>query len=71
MWEKRILGRENKTIILEEGTSLVCSRDNKGVSVEQQAREKIVAEEWEVVSYRSCRALLAVVRSCEKVVLVV
>lgn len=71
MWEKRILGRENKTIILEEGTSLVCSRDNKVVNVEQQTRGKIVAEEWEIVSCRSCRALLTIVRSCKKVVLVV
>lgn len=71
MWEKRILGRENKTIVLEEGTSMVCSRNNKEVSVEQQARGKVVAEEWDVVSCRSRKALLAVVRSCKKVVLVV
>ena len=50
---------------------MVCSKDNKEVSVEQQARGKVVDEEREVVSYRSCRAPLAVVRSCEKVVLVV
>lgn len=71
IWEKTILGRENKTIALEEGASLVCSKDNKEVSVEQQARGKVVDEEWEVVSCRSHRAPLAVVRSCEKVVLVV
>ena len=49
----------------------MCSKDNKEVSVEQQARGKVVDEEWEVVSCRSRRAPLAVVRSCEKVVLVV
>ena len=49
----------------------MCSKDNKEVSVEQQARGKVVDEEWEVVSCRSRRAPLAVVRSCEKVVHVV